>query len=169
MAGMKRYVNGLAALAILMVTPVLAQFGSLRAVSGLGLAAGYGTVGLELEIPDYTAVVFPRGSLAYTLGLGGLYAPPYWGFNLQLGGVVYLEPDWRGLFGAVRGGVGLLAQNNLGVFVGTLALTGGYRWVLDRNLDLGLEGGVFVATADLGNVNAVGLTPTLALSLGYRF
>jgi len=166
---MKPLMPVLAVLLFLTLTPAFAQFGSLRVVSGLGLAAGYGTVGLELEIPDYSAVVYPRGSLAYTLGVGGLYAPPYWGFNFQAGGILYLEPDWRGLFGALRGGVGLLAQNNVGTFVGTLALTGGYRWVLNRNFDLGLEGGLFIATADYGNVSAIGITPTLAASVGYRF
>jgi len=57
----------------------------------------------------------------------------------------------------------------MGVFVGTHALIGGYRFVLDRNFDLGLEGGGFVATADFGDVSATGLTPTLASSLSYRF
>lgn len=78
---------------------------------------------------------------------------------------MYLDLDWRGLFGAVRGGVGLLAHNN----VGALALTGGYRSMLDRNFDLGLEGRVFVATADFGYVSAIGPTSTLALRLGHRF
>ncbi|MBF6596193.1 MAG: hypothetical protein IVW51_17340 [Thermaceae bacterium] len=80
---MKRLMPVLAGLLFLTLTPAFAQFGSLRVVSGVGLAAGYGTAGLELEIPDYSAVVYPRGSLAYTLGVGGLYAPPYWGFNFQ--------------------------------------------------------------------------------------
>ena len=53
--------------------------------------------------------------------------------------------------------------------MGTHALIGGYRFVLDRNFDLGLEGGGFVATADFGDVSATGLTPTLASSLSYRF
>ena len=156
-------------LGVCALTPAFSQFGSLRAVTGLGIAAGYGTAGLELEIPEYTAIVYPQGSLAYTLGVGGLYAPPYWGFDFQIGALFYLEPDWRGLFGAVRGGVGLLAQNNVGTFVGTFALTGGYRFVLNQNFDLGLEGGLFVATADYGTVSAIGITPTLAVSVDYRF
>lgn len=43
------------------------------------------------------------GSLAYTFRGQGTVSPPFRGFDLQVGGMVYLEPDWRGLFGVVRG------------------------------------------------------------------
>lgn len=165
---MKRGLTLLAGLAFFALAPAFAQFGSLRAVTGLGIAAGYGTIGAELEVLDDTVRVYPRGSVAYLFGIGGLFSPPYWGFNVQVGAAIYSDFDRTGFFAAARGGVGLIAQNTVGAFVSTASLTGGYRWLIN-GLELGIEGGVFFASQDLGSYSLVGITPTLAVSAGYRF
>lgn len=143
------------------------SFASVRAVSGLGLAAGYGTIGAEVEWLDPFTVVYPRGSVAYMVGGGVWLGGSVTGGSLQAGAALYAGPDRDGLFAAARGGGAIVADN--ATRVGTLSLTGGYRLVTGP-LELGLEGGVFFASTDISSTQSLlFITPTLALSAGFRF
>lgn len=140
-------------------------------MSGLGLAAGYGTIGAEVEWLDPFTVVYPRGSVAYMVGGGVWLGGSVTGGGLQAGAVLYSGPDREGFFGAVRGGGAIVADNitRVGALFGTLSLTGGYRLVTGP-LELGLEGGLFFASTDINsNQSLLYITPTLALSAGFRF
>ncbi|GIW33726.1 hypothetical protein [Meiothermus sp.] len=171
---MKRFLSLLVILSIFTLTPALAQLGSfvsVRAVSGLGLAAGYGTLGAEVEWLDPFTVVYPRGSLAYMVGGGVWLGGSVTGGSLQAGAALYSGPDREGLFGAVRGGGAIVADNatRVGTLFGTLSLSGGYRLV-SGPLELGLEGGIFFASTDINATQSLlYITPTLAISAGFRF
>lgn len=171
---MNRFLCLLVILSIFTLTPALAQFGSfvsIRAVSGLGLAAGYGTIGAEVEWLDPFTVVYPRGSVAYMVGGGVWLGGSVTGGSLQAGTALYAGPDRDGFFGAFRGGGAIVADNatRVGTLFGTLSLTGGYRFVTGP-LELGLEGGLFFASTDINaNQSLLYITPTLAISAGFRF
>ena len=163
-----------ALLFLLTLTPALAQSGSffsIRAVSGLGLAAGYGTIGAEVEWLDPFTLVYPPGSVAYMAGSGVWLGGSVTGAGLQAGAALYTGPDRDGFFGALRGGGAIVADNatRVGTLFGTLSLTGGYRFVTGP-LELGLEGGLFFASTDISTTQSLlYITPTLALSAGFRF
>jgi hypothetical protein len=171
---MKPFLSLLVILSSLTLTPALAQFSSLasvRAVSGLGLAAGYGTLGVEVEWLDPFTVVYPRGSVAYMVGGGVWLGGSVTGGGLQAGAALYSGTDRDGLFGAVRGGGAIVADSatRVAVLFGTLSLTGGYRLV-SGPLELGLEGGLFFASTDTSTSQTLlFITPTLAISMGLRF
>lgn len=154
-------------LLVLSLAPSLAQFATLRTHGSLGF--GVGSVGAEVEWLDPTLIVYPRGSVAYMVGANGyLAAQAIWGLGVYGGAAYYLEPDRQGLFGAVRAGGALFVQNSIGAFAGTAALSGGYRFVTG-GLELGLEGGLWLASFDFGNSSLIAITPTVAITAGFRF
>jgi len=173
MGAMRRALKSLLFLATLALGSALAQgsWVSLRGGLAAGGTAAYGFAGsldLELEWLDPTLGVYPRGSVAYLFGVETLFSGPLLGVLFEGGGVLYSNNDRTGLFGAVRGGGGVLVQGGSGVFVTTLGLSAGYR-LADGPLELGLEGGLRVTTTEYSDVTVLEFSPRVRLSAGVRF
>jgi hypothetical protein len=167
----KRLLKLLPLLLVLSLTPGLAQSDlfSLRSFGGLGV--GFGTVNAELEWQDPFVRVYPRGSVAYMFGVGATGGGNLAAFSLHGGTAIYLGNNRDSWFSAARVGGGIVADTStrVGTFYATATLSGGYRFV-QGPLELGLEGGLYIASADISPTrSAVLLSPVLMLSAGFRF
>ncbi|MDX2005055.1 MAG: hypothetical protein SFU83_07230 [Meiothermus sp.] len=167
----KRMLQLLSLTALLSLGQGLAQ-GSLFSLRGFGgLGVGFGTVNAELEWQDPLVRVYPRGSVAYVAGVGGTAGGNLAAFAVHGGAAIYLGDSRDGWFSAARVGGGVVADTTtrVGTFFGTATLSGGYRLV-QGPFELGLEGGLYLASVDLDSTrSAVLLSPVVLLSAGIRF